>query len=110
MATSQKTFDQVKNILGRLDRSIDSLREQRTGVGLSPAGAPAVAGAPAPRAMASPVSTHAFGPDHLIGLPKPMPVAAPQAAPLTPFSQPTPNAARSPWGRAQPLRRDAGEA
>ena len=33
MATSQKTIDQVKNILGKLDRHIDALRERRLGDG-----------------------------------------------------------------------------
>lgn len=30
MSTSQRTFQQVKNILGKLDQRIDSLRAQRT--------------------------------------------------------------------------------
>lgn len=30
MGPSEKTFNQVKNILGKLDRSIDQLRHQRT--------------------------------------------------------------------------------
>ena len=30
MSTSQRTFDQVKNILGKLDQRIDALRERRT--------------------------------------------------------------------------------
>ena len=38
MATSQKTIDQVKNILGKLDRNIDALRERRLGDG--PVGGP----------------------------------------------------------------------
>ncbi|GJQ30558.1 MAG: hypothetical protein HBSAPP03_24420 [Phycisphaerae bacterium] len=37
MGPSEKTFNQVKNILNKLDRSIDSLRQQRT----TPATAPA---------------------------------------------------------------------
>jgi hypothetical protein len=31
MATSQKTFDQVKSILGKLDRNIDEMRQRRLG-------------------------------------------------------------------------------
>lgn len=30
MGPSEKTFNQVKNILGKLDRSIDQLRQKRT--------------------------------------------------------------------------------
>jgi len=30
MAPSEKSFNQVKNILGKLDRSIDQLRQERT--------------------------------------------------------------------------------
>ncbi len=125
MATSQKAFDQVKNILGRLDRNIDSLREQRTGGAPSPAGSaattngaashphghgqhtPAPTGAALPALLAGPQ----FAADQLIGLPKRPPPSGPASTqPLTPFS-PQPNqAARSPWGRAQPLRRDAGAA
>ncbi|CAG1010532.1 hypothetical protein PHYC_03870 [Phycisphaerales bacterium] len=30
MGPSEKAFNQVKNILGKLDRSIDNLRQQRT--------------------------------------------------------------------------------
>lgn len=30
MGPSEKAFNQVKNILGKLDRSIDHLRQQRT--------------------------------------------------------------------------------
>ena len=125
MATSQKAFDQVKNILGRLDRNIDSLREQRTGSG-APSGVPGSmngSGHSAPqstngvlnnatsRPAMGPIDPHRFSPDQLIGVPKnAAPAPGSHAPPLTPFSQ-QPNAAgRSPWGRAQPLRRDAGAA
>jgi hypothetical protein len=42
MSPSDKGFNQVKSILGKLDRSIDQLRQQRT------APVPAAAGVPAP--------------------------------------------------------------
>lgn len=123
MATSQKAFDQVKNILGRLDRNIDTLREQRTGTG-APAAPPANGTtngvghyAPTngsnglPRPGMNPADPHRFATDQLIGVPKaggPTPMQQP--APLTPFSQQANPGGRSPWGRAQPLRRDAGAA
>lgn len=37
MGPSEKTFNQVKNILGKLDRSIDQLRQQRTTPAIAPA-------------------------------------------------------------------------
>ncbi|MFN0010645.1 MAG: hypothetical protein ACKVS8_03270 [Phycisphaerales bacterium] len=125
MATSQKAFDQVKNILGRLDRNIDSLREQRTGGSPNTTGSGAASNGatghgpgngqhgPVTNGVASPalVSGPRFAADQLIGLPKVTPPSGPNGTqPLTPFS-PQPNQApRSPWGRAQPLRRDAGAA
>ncbi len=47
MATSTKTFDQVKSILGKLDQRIDALRSQRITGQPTPA-APGAAQAPAP--------------------------------------------------------------
>jgi len=38
MGPSEKTFNQVKAILGKLDRSIDQLREQRSTPAPVPAG------------------------------------------------------------------------
>lgn len=92
MGTSQKSFDQVKSILGKLDRSIDQLRERRTGAALPrPAAAPAL-GFPALTKLAA-----GIGPDTLIGQGTasvaPIPAVAPAPAPST-----------SKWGRAQPIR------
>jgi hypothetical protein len=74
MGPSEKAFNQVKSILGKLDRSIDQLREQRT----------------APPAPATPV------PHQRVEPPKPAPTPAPQpyrsasgygrATPITPSS------------------------
>jgi len=73
MSTSDRTLNQVRAILTKLDRSIDEAREKRTHTGPTPA--PAAA----PAAVVAPVP------------PKP-PAAAP--APATPGSQ---------YGRAQPM-------
>lgn len=54
MGPSEKTFNQVKNILGKLDRSIDQLRQARqTPPAATPAATPAQA---APAAPARPAS------------------------------------------------------
>jgi hypothetical protein len=80
MSTSERTINQVRAILSKLDRSIDEAREKRT----HPAPAP-VAAAPVP--PPPPIS-----PNQLIGgTPKPAPAV--------------PAAPRSPFGRAQPLNR-----
>ncbi len=79
MSASGKAFDEVKQILGRLDRSIDEARTKRLGPDETPA----------PR-RAEPVSD-----DQTIG----GPAAAPQA-PL-----PVPQRRPSKYGRAKPLRR-----
>ncbi|HYE61649.1 MAG TPA: hypothetical protein VD997_06610 [Phycisphaerales bacterium] len=73
MGPSEKAFNQVKSILGKLDRSIDQLREQRT----------------TPPAPAAAVVTHAR-----VEPPKPAPAPAPapyrsasgfgRATPITP--------------------------
>ncbi|HZW07874.1 MAG TPA: hypothetical protein VFF65_12190 [Phycisphaerales bacterium] len=76
MSTSQRTFNQVKSILGKLDQRIDSLRASRT----------------------SPVPAALIGGDRLIG----QAVTPPPAAPA--FTPPSPAAPRSPFGRATPIR------
>ena len=53
MATSQETFNQVKNILRKLDRSIDDIRARR---GTPPTAATAVGG-PAAAAPLNPPTT-----------------------------------------------------
>jgi hypothetical protein len=84
MSTSQRSFEQVKSILGKLDRDIDAARarrlQNRPTAGLPPAAVEPPS--PAPRA-----TTPAPNPDA---------VAQPVAKPAAP--------ARSPYGRAQPLR------
>jgi hypothetical protein len=82
MGPSEKSFQQVRNILGKLDRNIDSLRAQRT----TPA-AP-----PPPRQPSAPIS-----PDRTIGTAE-RSVPGAQAG-----NQPAPNRAASIYGRAKPL-------
>ena len=77
MATSNKTFQQVKSILQRMDRRIDSARDTRLSGGVEDA---RMIGGPAPE-------------DQLIGVPKDHPTGAdvdrPQRArPLARRSQP----------------------
>ncbi len=61
MGPSEKSFNQVKNILGKLDRSIDQIRNKRTAppAPMHPS-AEATRPAPAPQAQA-PRPTSAFG-------------------------------------------------
>ena len=110
MATSQKTIDQVRSILGKLDRSIDALRERRLGEGPMLAGAragfPSVA-APIPASAAGFAQAPSYG-EMLIGrssVPAPALTghpAGPLPRPVAPAPTPAPN--RSPYGRAQPMR------
>ena len=77
MSTSQRTFNQVKSILGKLDQRIDSLRASRT----------------------TPIPAALIGGDRLIGqavTPAPTPAAA--------FTPAPPASPRSPFGRATPIR------
>jgi len=76
MSTSDKAFNQVKAILGKLDRSIDQAREKRLQGPVAPT--PPLAPAPAPVAV----------------------VAPPAPAPVNPG---VPNGAA--YGRAKPLNR-----
>lgn len=99
MGTSQKSFDQVKSILGKLDRSIDQLRERRTGAGLARVAAPAAA---APFQAFSKFAS-GIGPDTLIGQGS-VPATAPALPAVAPVQAPSPGASK--WGRAQPVRRD----
>ena len=78
MSTSQRTFNQVKSILGKLDQRIDSLRAARS----------------------TPVQTALIGGERLIGQAvtgAPIPMAAFVPPPQPPQS-------RSPFGRATPIR------
>jgi hypothetical protein len=60
MGPSEKTFNQVKNILGKLDRSIDALRQQRTTPAPAPASHPESLRL-APAAQPTPRPTGTFG-------------------------------------------------
>jgi len=87
--SSSRSFDQVKNILGRLDRNIDAARQKRLQGPLpTPAQAP-VAPAPTPAPAPAP-QRPTFVP------------APPSHNPLPTFGQNQP--ARSIYGRAQPMR------
>jgi hypothetical protein len=65
MGPSEKAFNQVKSILGKLDRSIDQLREQRkTPAPVATQPAPGRVEPPKPPAAAAPVyrpSNSAYG-------------------------------------------------
>jgi hypothetical protein len=86
MGPSEKSFSQVKAILGKLDRNIDSLRQQRTGTGTP-------VGGTAPQPQAAPPTAY------------PSPSTAPgvnaQSAAAT--APPAPPRAPSPYGRATPI-------
>lgn len=76
MSTSQRTFNQVKSILGKLDQRIDSLRAARS----------------------NPIPAALIGGDRLIG----QAVANTNPVPFPQPAQPAPS--RSPFGRATPIR------
>lgn len=80
MGQSQRSFDQVKSILGKLDRNIDAARSRRLQDHTMP---------PPP----APVSTSPVL--------QPAPALIPSPTSTTPA--PVPNG-RSPFGRAQPMR------
>ena len=109
MATSQKTIDQVKNILGKLDRNIDALRERRLGdgpVGGTRAAFAGIGGASIGQSNLPAAQPAGFAaqPDFgsiLIGrstVPAPTP---PPAATAAADARP-----RSPYGRAQRIEPD----
>lgn len=85
MGPSDKAFNQVKNILGKLDRSIDEVRNKRL--------------TPEPTPVPVQSSSVVASPTTLIGVPKQAPAAAPAAA-----SAP----ARSGFGRARPILPENG--
>lgn len=94
MSTSQKTFNQVKGILGKLDQRIDSLRAARTNdrlIGASPVVAASLPqNGPATIPMNTTIGTGS------LAKPAVAPVAPVQAAPLP--------ARNSLYGRATPIR------
>ena len=82
MSTSQRTFNQVKSILGKLDQRIDSLRAARS----------------------TPVQAALIGGDRLIGQAV---IGGASAIPTAAFTPPPPTLppqSRSPIGRATPIR------
>lgn len=105
MATSPRTLDQVRSILGKLDRRIDALREARGEAPRPRVSEPALATAPEAPALVNPG-------DRLIGLPsgsapQGVPTPAPRFSPANNPPLPTPpahNPSRSIYGKATPLR------
>jgi hypothetical protein len=100
MSTSQRTFDQVKNILGKLDRNIDAARAKRTQVRPATAPTPSVA----------PVMTGTSGMNANTLIGGPSTTAAPVVTPSPALigqghTGPT---QRSIYGRAQPMRPSNG--
>lgn len=92
MSTSQRTFDQVKNILGKLDRNIDAARAKRTQV------RPPMPATPAPVPAAT--GSTPMSPNTLIGAP----ASTPAPTPTLSGQGHTGPTQRSIYGRAQPLR------
>mgnify|MGYP000278568414 CR=1 FL=1 len=91
MSTSQRTFDQVKSILGKLDRDIDAARERRLQQRLMPIAA-------VPQA---PTGGGVFVPQTPALTAAPIRPVMPAPAPL-----PANDPGRSGYGRARPLRSD----
>mgnify|MGYP000484974363 CR=1 FL=1 len=79
MTTSQRTFEQVKNILGKLDRDIDAARAKRLQT----------------RAMPPTAAVATLG--GVSGVP-----GIPSLIPARPLATPAPGI--SPFGRATPMR------
>ncbi len=104
MATSPRTLDQVRSILGKLDRRIDALREARTtpprpALPPPPAGqliGQAVASAPSAQALPAPGNPA----NQLIGG---GPIRFQPAPPPAPAAPPSPN--RTMYGLATPMRK-----
>jgi len=96
MSTSDRTFNQVKAILGKLDQRIDALRERRT--------APARPNVPAPF-VGGTLANQMIGSSE-IDRPSATPPSASAAVASTPSpsSAATPTPPRSQYGRAVPLR------
>jgi len=105
MATSQKTIDQVKNILGKLDRHIDALRERRLGDGPRQAfagiGGAAIGQSILPAAQPAGFANQPDFGSILIGRST---VSAPAPAPAATAAADT--KPRSPYGRAQRIEPD----
>lgn len=100
MGTDGQAFNRVKNLLGKLDRSIDEARDKR--LGKVPTDGPAI-GAPAQATPSQ--ASRPLGPSTLIGQGSaPPPQPAPPAISGTPAP---PETSKSGFGRAKPLIRPA---
>ncbi len=96
MSTSQRTFDQVKNILGKLDRNIDAARARR----MQPRPAAPVPSAPL---IPPPTSVVSAGQPSLnTVIPATPTTASPSMIGQSNGAAPT---SSSPYGRAQPRAR-----
>ncbi|MEL7484139.1 MAG: hypothetical protein AAFN41_07275 [Planctomycetota bacterium] len=91
MTTSEHTFNQVRNILGRLDRSIDEARDKRLNGGEEPEAA----------REESPAADDA----RHVPAREPEPRRSSEAPPPPVGPRRASNRAPSPFGRAKPLRR-----
>lgn len=99
MSTSRNTFNEVKGLLGRLERSIDEARTRRLGGPARPdVVVPPVAG------TASPLDTVIGSRDDGTPLPPALP---PHAQPPAAAPEP-PSPTRAKYGRAKPLSRPPG--
>ncbi len=105
MGTSQKTFDQVKSILGKLDRTIDDVRQRRLGDPVRPAVGVAPATVSGPVLSAGLNTTIPAGPVSSAIAP-----AAGLAKLPSPLAPPPPGPSKSGYGRAQPIRPEARSA
>ncbi|MGD9688836.1 MAG: hypothetical protein AB7K52_02240 [Phycisphaerales bacterium] len=105
MGTSQKTFDQVKSILGKLDRNIDSVRQRR--LGEPPARPSPGYGATSGPALTQPGNVGGTVPG-VIGPTLNTTIGAGPGVP--PPATAAPPASKSGYGRAQPLRPEARSA
>jgi hypothetical protein len=100
MSTSQRTFNQVKSILGKLDQRIDNLRAARTTERILPGLATAAGASPASGPNLSTTIGHGHSAAPVQAKPVPAPIApSAPAAPAAPSVAP-----KSIYGRATPIR------
>lgn len=112
MGTDGQAFNKVKNLLNRMDRSIDEARDKRLGRG--PADGPLIGGGSAPAMNGSqPVATNTAttqtigGPGPGAGAyatPRPATGVSNPGAPIG-LGAPASDASKSGYGRAKPLSR-----
>lgn len=102
MATDGQAFNKVKNLLNRMDRSIDEARDKR--LGKSPSDGPMIGAGPGPAAAPAPV-TASPEPRAAVQTSAPL-IGTPAAAPLSiGVSSSSPDTSKSGYGRAKPLTR-----